>query len=302
MPKTKKITLTSDEAVPVEATRSEGIDALSPEELTDAIRMLMKKVDFIVERLPEEGYAEDPGDHPSGDETREERRVDAEREPRDREGRFDETEEERRMYAESEPRSPEGRFDESEEERRRAAEREPRARSGRFDESEEERRRAAEREPRSRSGRFDESEEERRRLAEREPRSRGGQFDARQKTTTTGLDSLQREITTLRKQVNADKKSGLRALLREVNSRDALYQRVSPLVGAFDHAEMTRSDVATYACDKLNLKNIPHGTEQVALDGYLSARAAQSVGRTATYAMDTKNKTQNPIDSFFGGN
>lgn len=262
MPKTKKTTLTSDEVVPVEATRREGTDALSPEEMTDAIRMLMEKVDFIVERLPENGYAEDPGQHSvrSRDETSEERRLESEREPRNREGRFDETEEERSMYAESEPRSSEGRFDETEEERRRAA--------------------------------------------ESEPRSRGGQFDARQKpqTTTTGLDSIQREITTLRKQFDDDKKSGLRALFREVSNRDSLYQRVSPLVGAFDHAEMTRSDVATYACDKLNLKNIPQGTEQVALEGYLSARAAQSVGRNAMYAMDAKNNTNNPIDSFFGSN
>jgi 8-oxo-dGTP pyrophosphatase MutT (NUDIX family) len=61
------------------------------------------------------------------------------------------------------------------------------------------------------------------------------------------------------------------AIRKEEAAKASLYGRVSPIIGAFDHAEMTHTDMATYALDKLGA---PKGsTDPVsALDFYLAGR------------------------------
>lgn len=63
---------------------------------------------------------------------------------------------------------------------------------------------------------------------------------------------------------------------KEIAARDALAERLKPHVGAFDHSAMTLAEVAKYGCDKLDLKDIPEGSERVALDGFLRGRADPS--------------------------
>lgn len=63
---------------------------------------------------------------------------------------------------------------------------------------------------------------------------------------------------------------------REISARDGLAERLKAHVGAFDHSAMTLAEVAKYGCDKLNLKDIPEGSERVALDGFLAGRADPS--------------------------
>ncbi len=63
---------------------------------------------------------------------------------------------------------------------------------------------------------------------------------------------------------------------REISARDGLAERLKPHVGAFDHSAMTLAEVAKYGCDKLDLKDIPEGSERVALDGFLAGRADPS--------------------------
>lgn len=63
---------------------------------------------------------------------------------------------------------------------------------------------------------------------------------------------------------------------KEIAARDTLADRLKAHVGAFDHSAMSLAEVAKYGCDKLNLKDIPEGSERVALDGFLAGRADPS--------------------------
>jgi hypothetical protein len=63
---------------------------------------------------------------------------------------------------------------------------------------------------------------------------------------------------------------------KELATRDTLAERIKAHVGAFDHSAMTLAEVAKYGCDKLGLKDIPEGSERVALDGFLAGRADPS--------------------------
>lgn len=63
---------------------------------------------------------------------------------------------------------------------------------------------------------------------------------------------------------------------KEIAARDGLAERLKAHVGAFDHSAMSLAEVAKYGCDKLNLKDVPEGSERVALDGFLAGRADPS--------------------------
>lgn len=85
-------------------------------------------------------------------------------------------------------------------------------------------------------------------------------------------------------------KAGMDAIERRVEARIAakasLYGDLSAVVGAFDHSEMTIEAMATYGCDKLEIK--PTGTDPVAyLRGYLSAKGKHQPAPAS--AMDKKS-------------
>lgn len=61
-------------------------------------------------------------------------------------------------------------------------------------------------------------------------------------------------------------------VLKMLADREALYNKVAPLVGAFDHADMTEEQVAKYACDKLDIKDVEKGQHAAVLKGYLKAQ------------------------------
>lgn len=63
-----------------------------------------------------------------------------------------------------------------------------------------------------------------------------------------------------------------KAVLQAIGKRDALAKAMTPLVGVFDHAEMTLRDVAAYGCKKLGLE-VAKGSEEAALRGYIAAIA-----------------------------
>lgn len=89
---------------------------------------------------------------------------------------------------------------------------------------------------------------------------------------------------------------------QQIAQRDSLVTRVVPFIGAFDHADKTAAQVATYACDKLGLKPAK-GSEIAALDAYLHDRrppTAVSIGldAAATGAAGTVGKA---LDSYLSG-
>lgn len=66
-----------------------------------------------------------------------------------------------------------------------------------------------------------------------------------------------------------------RALMAEISSRDKLANRLSNIIGTFDHSRMTTQDVANYGAKKLGLK--AKGRSAIdAVEGYLAAAKRNS--------------------------
>ncbi len=94
-----------------------------------------------------------------------------------------------------------------------------------------------------------------------------------------------------------------KTIYKDMAEKQKLYDRVSPVIGAFDHSLMTCEEMAGYAAKKLKL-TAPKGMASVALDSYLSGhertKAArkevtnQSVGDSAFGEFD-------PIDNYLNG-
>lgn len=83
--------------------------------------------------------------------------------------------------------------------------------------------------------------------------------------------------------------------MKRIDARNALHKRVVPHVGQFDCSAMDESDVASYACRKLNLKPTK-GQELAMLNGFLAARKADSQKKMVTHgavAMDSRDKGKN---------
>lgn len=100
-----------------------------------------------------------------------------------------------------------------------------------------------------------------------------------------GMDALRAELASLKKQLSVAQDSG--ALLGQIADRDALYAKVSPFIGAFDHASMTADALAAYAVKKLEVP-AKAGTERVALDAWLHGRTPDL--NKPTFAADSGGK------------
>jgi len=84
------------------------------------------------------------------------------------------------------------------------------------------------------------------------------------------------------------------AMIKELGQRDALVDAIKPLVG--DNANykmMTTSEVAKYACDKLDLK-VTNGQEVSVLRGYIAGHKKNEV----TYSLDNALKAPAKDEAF----
>lgn len=75
------------------------------------------------------------------------------------------------------------------------------------------------------------------------------------------------------------------AMFANLSKRDALAERVKARVGTFDHSGMTVAQVAAYGVEKLEIKNIPAGSEIIALDAALQAMG-DAPRPVATHGLD----------------
>ena len=105
------------------------------------------------------------------------------------------------------------------------------------------------------------------------------------------------EITTLKNRVASLEARGTKEFLADIATRDKLVRDVTPVVGTFDHAEMSAADVAKYALDKLEIK-AEAGQEKAVLAGYLAGRNA-SAG--AAFALDSKLKPEGLLNKRLNG-
>lgn len=93
-----------------------------------------------------------------------------------------------------------------------------------------------------------------------------------------GKDSLvQKGMTMLAKKMGADELP--KKIFEMLADRDALVNKVKPLIGNFDFSKMTSEQVAKYACDKLDIKS---DTPRAALDGYL-----KGYSKSKMYSIDS---------------
>jgi hypothetical protein len=89
------------------------------------------------------------------------------------------------------------------------------------------------------------------------------------------------------------RKNGIKSLMVEASRRDALAEKVSHFIGAFDFKEKTLNEVAVYAADKLDIK-APKGAELAYVEGFLHNREVPKAHKTAE---DAKAKSSE-IDSY----
>lgn len=100
--------------------------------------------------------------------------------------------------------------------------------------------------------------------------------------TAEAMDALQKEVKRLSAENVALKEGQASALdtkdvFKAVAKRDELYSKVSAVVGAFDHKDMTAEDIAKYGCEKFGLK-VGAGQELVAVEAYLAAKPSKASG------------------------
>jgi len=101
------------------------------------------------------------------------------------------------------------------------------------------------------------------------------------------------EIKALKSEVNSFKRTGTKALINEIAERDSLYKQGSAIVGAFDHADMTRDEVAKYLVEKIGIA-CDSGHELSVLKGYFHSRQQSQARPAAT--QDGKPKTGKLLD------
>ncbi|WP_058913331.1 DUF2213 domain-containing protein [Entomohabitans teleogrylli] len=87
------------------------------------------------------------------------------------------------------------------------------------------------------------------------------------------------------KRIRSVETNSVKWMMRELNNRNVLVNRLSPHVGTFDAKDMTTAEVASYGLKKLGI-SAPKGQEMTYLSGYLSgvekapARAVVQSGAT----------------------
>lgn len=106
--------------------------------------------------------------------------------------------------------------------------------------------------------------------------------------TAAAMDELRKQVADLTAKLAVAQDSG--AVIANIAARDALYAKVSPFIGAFDHASMTADQLAAYAVKKLEVP-CAAGAERVALDAWLHGRTPDS--KKPAFAADSAVK---PVD------
>lgn len=83
-----------------------------------------------------------------------------------------------------------------------------------------------------------------------------------------------------------------KALLARLSRKAEMVKQLTPIIGAFDSADMTEKEVAAYACKKLNLSAAMDEAPAV-VKGYLAGRAKEDV--RVTFGTKTKTAAQDEI-------
>lgn len=112
------------------------------------------------------------------------------------------------------------------------------------------------------------------------------------------MDALDTKVRKLEKVVRRVGRMGMKSVLREIRKRDALYAQVSPVIGTFDHADMTADEMAKYACKKLSLW-APAGHEGTAINAYFVNRSTPQLFATDSAVRVVTPKAGGVMADFF---
>lgn len=124
---------------------------------------------------------------------------------------------------------------------------------------------------------------------------------AKAKTKTTrGTPAMDGAIDARLKALETRQAPTIKDALAELAARDGIVKRVSPFIGTFDAAEMTATEVAGYALDKLEIKGTPVGQEIAALNAYLHGRELPKP-KTAAFGMDAAPAADASLSSYING-
>lgn len=91
-----------------------------------------------------------------------------------------------------------------------------------------------------------------------------------------------------------------KSIYADMANKQRLYDRVSPVIGAFDHAAMTSEEMAMHAAKKIGLK-VNSGNAATALDAYLLGAKARPVTSPPKSVGDSAFGDFDPIDAYLKG-
>lgn len=106
-------------------------------------------------------------------------------------------------------------------------------------------------------------------------------------TTMDEMASLKRKVARIEK---SKPTMDTGAMLKQIGERDALAHKLTPFLGVFDHAVMTKQQVAEYGAEKLGIQ-CDKGTESIALNAWMQGRTPDSQKPTATMDSAVSNKS-----------
>jgi len=86
-----------------------------------------------------------------------------------------------------------------------------------------------------------------------------------------------------------------RSIISEIAQANRLYEKVSPIIGAFDHDEMDAQQIAVYACDELGLK-VPKKHAITAVEAYITGKGAPTVAKAQDSAPRSGNFVQRHLE------
>jgi len=105
------------------------------------------------------------------------------------------------------------------------------------------------------------------------------------------MDAMDAEI----KKLSTAVQDGEKTFMKRAAEKNRLAEKLSFVIGSFDHSEMTLDEVAKYGIEKLGLKEVPAGTEKIALDGFFHNRTPDT--RKISAAEDAAPKSDE-VDSY----
>lgn len=97
--------------------------------------------------------------------------------------------------------------------------------------------------------------------------------------------------------------AALGVFYRDLAAKTRLYDRVSKVVGTFDHAVMDASALAAYGVKKLGLKGVKKGTEAIALDMYLTGieRGSKNAAPAPAHVGDSAPALSKNLNAYLTG-